>query len=204
MRIFKFISIISLLLFSRGCDFYSTSLWFFQEGGMAGEMNPLTRFFNVGFNGLIAVNVVVVGMVTFLYFFYSFRYKRMSPLEGTPRNIFQFASLTYFNRPDRFYYLLIGMAGNRSPLFAHFGFVMTRTIIFVSFLATIHNLCQYYQVGVYDTFRSIVGRPHFVISGLSLLFLILTYRSLLVKEYDLYKKTIPDPAIPRCIEPADL
>ncbi len=196
----KYISVVLLLLFARGCDFYSTSLWFFQEGGMEGEMNPLTRFFNVGWNGLVAVNILVVGMIACLYFFYCFRYKRMFPLKGTPRNIFEFASLTYFNRPDRFYYLLLGMAGNRSSLFAHFGFVMTRTIIFVSFLVTIHNLCQYYQVGVYDTFRSIVGRPHFVIAGLSLFFLILTYRNLLVKEYDLYKKSVQEQALAQNVE----
>ena len=35
----KFILLTFLLLFARGCDFYSTSLWFFQKDGIKDERN---------------------------------------------------------------------------------------------------------------------------------------------------------------------
>jgi hypothetical protein len=38
----KFFLLTFLLLFSRGCDFYSTSLWFFDNP--TGEQNPLYQF----------------------------------------------------------------------------------------------------------------------------------------------------------------
>ena len=41
----KFLSVMFLLLFARGCDFYSTSLWIFQEGGLEHETAiPLKGF----------------------------------------------------------------------------------------------------------------------------------------------------------------
>ncbi len=192
----KYISIILLLLFARGCDFYSTSLWFFQPGGMEDEMNPLTRYFNVGWNGLIAVNILVVIGISLLYYYYEFRYQPVSQFTNAARTRKEYASLLYFNTPNQFYKTMYGRPIHRKPFYAQTGYVLIRTIIFVSFLATIHNLCQYYNVWWYNIFRSIVIRPHYMIAGLSLLFLIFTYRLLLIKEFEKYKKSIHNPSVP--------
>ena len=71
----KFLTITFLLIFARGCDFYSTSLWFFEPGGMEGETNPLTSIFGVGWNGLIIANVIVIVPIIACYFFYEFSYR---------------------------------------------------------------------------------------------------------------------------------
>ena len=84
----KFVFLTLLLFFARGCDFYSTSLWFFQPDGKSGEMNPLTRFFNAGWSGLILTNILIVGFIVTLLYYYYFRYKRQFTFITQPRNHF--------------------------------------------------------------------------------------------------------------------
>ncbi|MBK9106585.1 MAG: hypothetical protein IPL92_19005 [Saprospiraceae bacterium] len=74
-------------------------------------------------------------------------------------------------------------------LIAHLGYVMIRAMIVGSFLATFHNLCQYYQVGFYDTYRDIVGRPLFVIYGLIVFSVLFFLYRVLRKEYSAALKT---------------
>ena len=178
----KFLTITFLLLFARGCDFYSTSLWFFQPGGMEGEMNPLTSVFGVGFNGLIIANVVVIGFILAGYFYYVFRYRpQRVPIQSD--NILDFASQLYFKEKGKLYQIFYKYPVDKKMMVAHFGYIMVRVIIVGSFLATFHNLCQYYNVGFYNTYREIVGRPLYVIYGLIFLsFLYFQYR-VLRKEY---------------------
>ncbi len=57
----KFFILTFFLLFARGCDFYSTRLWFFDDP--TGEQNPLYRFFGTGWTGLIIVNLIIVGLI---------------------------------------------------------------------------------------------------------------------------------------------
>lgn len=186
----KFILLTFLLLFSRGCDFYSTSLWFFQEGGMEGERNPLTYFFGVGWTGLILSNSIIVAMIIGLLYYFYFRYKRPGHFSPEPRNYQELASLQYFEQPNRFYHIFFKMPKNRSVLYAHLGFVLTIGLIVGSFLATFHNISQYYSFGFYNQFRQIVIRPLFVIYGLIFLTIILTYRGLLLSEYRKYLQGI--------------
>ena len=70
----KFFLLTFLLLFVRGCDFYSTSLWFFDNP--SGEQNPLYKIFGVGWTGLIIANIVIVGLIIYAFYYYSFRYTR--------------------------------------------------------------------------------------------------------------------------------
>lgn len=182
----KFILLTFLLLFSRGCDFYSTSLWFFQEGGMEGERNPLTYFFGVGWTGLIISNsIIILCIIGLLYYFY-FRYKRPRHFSQEPRNYQELASLQYFEQSGRFYQIFFRMPKNRNVLYAHLGFVLTIVVIVGSFLATFHNISQYYSFDFYNQFRQIVIRPLFVIYALLFLTTILTYRNLLKSEYKKY------------------
>lgn len=166
----KFLTITLLLLFARGCDFYSTQLWFFEPGGMAGEMNPLTRYLGVGWTGLIIVNVILVSFVLALYYYYHFHY-RSPVLDQKPVRFLDFVSMLYFNQKGKAYKIFYTMPADKKMFAAHLGYIMIWTIIVVSFLATFHNLCQYYNVGFYNTYREIVGRPLYVIYTL----LVLTY-----------------------------
>ena len=70
----RFLLLTVLLLFARGCDFYSTSLWFFDDP--TGEQNPLYRVFGIGWTGLIIVNVIVVGLIVYAFHYYTFTYSK--------------------------------------------------------------------------------------------------------------------------------
>lgn len=178
----KFFVLTALMLFSRGCDFYSTSLWFFQPNGMAGEMNPLTRFFGVGWNGLIFTNVLLVCLIVWAFYHYTFRYKPV-PLSVRPDNFRDYVSQAYFYEKGKFHQVFYRTPKNRRVMFAHLGYVLIRVVIVGSFLATIHNLCQFYEVGVYDTFREVVKRPLYVISGIIIFSVFYFYYKVLHKEY---------------------
>ncbi len=56
----KFFTLTFLMLCARGCDFYSTSLWFFDNP--SGKTNPLYKFFGAGWTVLIDTNIIVVGL----------------------------------------------------------------------------------------------------------------------------------------------
>jgi len=178
----KFFLITFLLLFSRGCDFYSTSLWFFDNP--TGETNPLFRFFGIGWNGLIVANIVIVGLIIYAFYYYTFRYNR-TIIKSKPNGITDFVSEMYFNEHGRFFDVFYKTPKNKKILLAHAGYILIRVVIVASFLATIHNLCQFYNVSIYNTFRELVGRPLYVIYGLMLAsFVYFTYR-IWKKEYDL-------------------
>lgn len=184
----KFLTMITLLLFARGCDFYSTRLWFFQPGGMEGEMNPLTRLFGVGWNGLIISNLIIISLIIGAYFYYVFRYR--PPRHTTePLKFLDFVSELYYKQKGKAYQIFYKAPTDKRILIAHLGYVMIRAMIVGSFLATFHNLCQYYQVGFYDTYRDIVGRPLYVIYGLIVFSVLFFLYRVLRKEYSAALKT---------------
>lgn len=161
----KFFLLTIILLFSRGCDFYSTGLWFFDNP--TGETNPLYRFFGVGWTGLVIANALIIGLIIYAFYFYSFKYKPKQ--QTTSKNLTDFVSELYFNEKGRFYHVFYKAPKNKAVLLAHTGYVLVRVVIVGSFLAAFHNLCQYYNVAFYNTFREIVGRPLYVIYGIMLL-----------------------------------
>lgn len=166
----KFLFISCLLLFSRGCDFYSTSLWFFQENGMASETNPLTQYFGVGWNGLIIANVILVGLILAAYYYYSFHYKpNKEQFDVSPKNFKEYISLRYYGVSHKFYQVFYKIPKSKKIAIAHFGYVSIRVLIIASFLATTHNLCQFYNVEFYNTFRELIKRPLYFIYGVVLL-----------------------------------
>jgi len=96
----RFFALVTLLLFARGCDFYSTSLWFFQPNGMKGETNPLTKYFGVDWNGLIITNFTVFGIIVAAYYYQSFWYKpRQLPMAFN--NFKEFVSVLYFGEKGK-------------------------------------------------------------------------------------------------------
>jgi hypothetical protein len=182
----KFLAITFLLLFARGCDFYSTQLWFFEPGGMAGETNPLTRYLGVGWTGLIIVNVIVVSLILISYYYYLVHY-RSPVMNPRPAKFLDFASQLYFKEDGKLYKLFYTLPLDKKMMAAHYGYMLTWIVIIGSFMATIHNLCQFYQVPIYDSYREIVGRPLYVIYGLlALTYLWFQYRVLKI-EYNKMK-----------------
>ncbi|HRG00440.1 MAG: hypothetical protein U0W65_02330 [Bacteroidia bacterium] len=182
----KFFILTFFLLFSRGCDFYSTSLWFFQPNGAEGETNPLTSVFGFGFNGLVASNIILIALIIYAFYYYSFKYQAKK-LNHIPANFIDYASEVYFHQKGKLFQVFYKIPKDKKTAMAHFGYVMIRVIIFGSFLATFHNLCQFYNVPFYNTFREIVIRPLFVIYGLvALSFIYFQYR-ILNKEYQTLK-----------------
>jgi len=96
----RFFALVTLLLFARGCDFYSTGLWFFQPNGMQGETNPLTKYFGVDWNGLITTNFTVVGIFVAAYCYQSFRYKP-GQLPMAFNNFKEFVSVLYIGEKGK-------------------------------------------------------------------------------------------------------
>lgn len=180
----KFFLLTFLLLFARGCDFYSTSLWFFDNP--TGETNPLVSIFGFGWLGLVVVNVVIVGLIIYALYYYYFKYT-MGKVATASSKLTDFVSELYFYERGKFYQVFFKAPKNRKVLVAHTGYVLTRVVIFGSFLATIHNLCQFYDVGAYDTFREMVRRPLFVIYGLIVVSIGYFYYMLWRKEFALAK-----------------
>ncbi len=181
----KFILLTFLLLFARGCDFYSTRLWFFDNP--SNETNPLTQIFGIGWTGLILTNLILVGLIVYGFHYYSFKYATPKLSIGTG-NLADFVSELYFNERGKFYQVFYKIPKNRNILIAHTGYVLVRVVIIASFLATLHNLCQFYNVPAYNDFREIVQRPLYVIYGLIIFsFIYFTYQ-LWKNEYDLNRK----------------
>lgn len=162
----KFYLLTILLLFSRVCDFYSTGLWFFDN--QSGERNSLTRFFDVGFTGLITANIIIVALVIYAFYRYSFKYS-INILTSKPEKLTDYISESYFSEKGKFFHIFYRTPADKNILIAHSGYILIRVIIFGSFLATFHNLCQFYNVAFYNTFREIVKRPLFIIYALILL-----------------------------------
>ena len=175
----KFIILTLILLFARGCDFYSTSLWFFDNP--TSETSPLYRFFGFGWTGLIIANIIIFGLIIYAFYFYSFKYKVTR--QTSSNKLTDFVSELYFNEKGRFFDVFYKTPKNKMTLLAHSGYVLTRVAIVASFLATFHNICQFYNVTFYNTFREIVGRPLYVIYGLILLSFIYFLYRLWSKEF---------------------
>lgn len=185
----KFVITSILLLFSRGCDYYSTALWFHDNP--SGETNPLVRWFGFGWGAIWCVNALVVGLVMYSYFYYLFRYKP-NPLIRAPKHLRDYVSLLYFQGKEPWYKLFYKFPVEKKVLLAHSGYILIRSIIFASFLATIHNLCQFYQFEFYNIFRESVKRPLYVIYSLILLYILLSTRQLLKNEYRQNLKSLPE------------
>ena len=170
----KFFLLTFLLLFSRGCDFYSTSLWFFDNP--TGEQNLLYRFFGLGWTGLLVSNIIIVALIIYSFHYYTFKY-RMLNVSAKPNNLMDYVSERYYGKAGLFFQIFYKTPGNKNTLWGHMGYVLIRMVIIGSFLATIHNLCQFYNIPMYNTFREIVGRPLYIIYGLIFLsFIFFQYR----------------------------
>lgn len=175
-----------LLILSRVLDFYSTSLWFFQPDGIKGETNPLTRFFGVGWTGLILVNIVLILAIIWAYYFYSYGYQPVK-IENPPDDFKAYISRLYFGTDNAFHKIFYTVSNNRNISIAHMGYALIRVVILGSILATIHNLCQFYNVELYNTFRHIVKRPLYVIYGIVILSMIyFQYKVLSIEYYHRY------------------
>ena len=170
----KFFLLTFLLLFSRGCDFYSTSLWFFDNP--TGEQNLLYRFFGLGWTGLLVTNIILVALIIYSFHYYTFKY-RMDHVSAKPNNLMDYVSERYYGKAGLFFQIFYKTPGNKNTLWGHMGYILIRMVIVGSFLATIHNLCQFYNIPIYNTFREIVGRPLYIIYGLIFLsFIFFQYR----------------------------
>ena len=181
----KFILLTILLLFARGCDFYSTSLWFFDNP--SDETNPLVQIFGFGWTGLLLTNLIIVGLTIYGFYYYSFKYSILK-FKIRPDKLLDFVSELYFNEKSKFYQIFYKIPKNKKIFLGHTGFVLIRVLIVASFLATIHNLCQFYNVPIYNAFRELVKRPLFVIYGLIILsYIYFSYR-IWKSEYVLVRK----------------
>jgi hypothetical protein len=152
----KFFLLSFLLLFARGCDFYSTSLWFFDHSHW--EINPFVRILGFGWTGLLVSNAIIVGGIIYLYYYYCFKHKP-GKVPSRPLRLTDYISELYYNRRGRFYQVFYKIPSNKKAFLGHAGYALIYTAIIGSFLATIHNLCQFYDLSFYNEFKEHVRRP---------------------------------------------
>jgi hypothetical protein len=101
----------------------------------------------------------------------------MLNVSAKPNNLMDYVSERYYGKAGLFFQIFYKTPGNKNTLWGHMGYVLIRMVIIGSFLATIHNLCQFYNIPMYNTFREIVGRPLYIIYGLIFLsFIFFQYR----------------------------
>ena len=86
-----------------------------------------------------------------------------------PSKFLDFASQLYFKEDGKLYKLFYTIPVDKKMVAAHLGYIMVWFAIVGSFIATFHNLCQYYNASFYNTYRDIVGRPLYVIYGVFVL-----------------------------------
>ncbi len=187
-KIIKYITVLFLLLFARGCDFYSTSLWIFQENGLTDETNPLTQLFGVGWNGLIVVNVVVVLIIAFCYYQYTFKYKVESKLIAKPETFKEYASILYYGKKNQLWKLLYKLPKNRKAAIAHSGYIAIWSVIFASLIVMTHNLLQFYDNKFYDVYLETVKYPKVLFYSIIFSPLVLLSYKLYKSEFELYEQ----------------
>ncbi|NOT36634.1 MAG: hypothetical protein HOP11_04595 [Saprospiraceae bacterium] len=183
----KYFLILFLLIFARGCDFYSTSLWIFQEGGLEDETNPLTQFFGVGWNGLVLVNIIVTIIIGYCFYIYMFKYKVIGNLKFIPESAIQYASILYYEKKNQLWKLLYKIPNNKLAAVAHTGYVATWGIIIASIIVTIHNLLQFYENQYYDIYLEFVKYPRPIFYIIIFSPMILLSLNLYNKEFQEYK-----------------
>lgn len=183
----KFLLLTLILLFARGCDFYSTSLWINEENGLNEEMNPLTQIFGMNWNGLILTNIILIGLIIWMSHYYHFRYNPQLNFNEIPKNYKEYISLLYYGKLNTFVKVFYKIPKNRKVLLGHLGYILIRVTIIASLLAAIHNTCQYHGYEIYDEFRNLVGQPLYVIYGLILISGVLISRKLFINEYKEYQ-----------------
>lgn len=176
----KFVAVLCLLLFARGCDFYSTSLWIFQENGLESETNPLTQLFGVGWNGHIILNVLIISLIAFCYYNYIFKYTIKDNLKFLPETTIQYASILYYGKKDQLLKLIYKIPNNKSAAIAHTGYIAIWGIIIASFIATLHNLLQYYDNPYYANYLEFVRFP-------KLIFYMIIFSPITILTLNLYR-----------------
>jgi hypothetical protein len=181
----KFILIVFLLLFARGCDFYSTGLWFFERP--EDEINPLVRILGFGWTGLIISNAILVALIIYCFYYYSYKYSPGKVLVR-PATLTDYVSQRYYNKPGKFYQVFYKMPLDKKTRLGHAGYIVIRVAIVASFLATIHNLCLFYNLSFYNRYLEIVGRPLSVLFGLVLLSIIWFSYRIWKKEFENARK----------------
>lgn len=154
----KFLLYSFLLIIGRGCDFYSTSLWYFQDGGHLYETNPISSILGMGWTALVAVNVIVIAFVLYGYYYYTYKYQ-IKYYSNPPKQLTAYVSDIYYGVPDKFYQILFRVPKNRKVAISHFGYIAIRLLIISSFIATLHNLGQFYNFPLYLHFKSLIGSP---------------------------------------------
>jgi len=182
----KFFILTVFLLFSRACDFYSTSLWYFDNPSH--ESNPLSRIFGLGWSGLIISNVIIVSIIIYSFYIYTYQYT-IQKLPNNPQKLTDYISELYYNEHGKFYQVFYKMPKSKKVLLAHGGYVMVRVVSIASLLATAHNLLQYYSNSYYFKYSQIVKYPVYVIYILVLLAMVYFTSRLWKKEYKSYSSS---------------
>lgn len=154
-----------LFLITRAGDLWSTQLFMGQPGGEAGEMNPLTSILGFRFGPLLLANLLLSALLIYGHWWYC-RHYALRPVQGAPKDRWQFLSLLYYGRPDQVRHIPF-RSGNMPKLYhAQLAHSLLKAVALVSVLAVLHNLGQFHAWPINDSLRKVLVRPAFVIYGI--------------------------------------
>lgn len=188
----QFYIIAIFLISARILDFYSTSLWFFQENGFANETNLLSKYAKISWYGIITINSLIVGTMLLGVYLYYNKYQISQIGSFMPKNYKNYISLLYFGKISRYYFILFSIPKYWKVYLLHIAVVGAKTLIMASFLASFHNFSQYYQFEFYKVFRDFVRRPSYVIYSLIIVALIYFTWQTHYREFIKYSKMFND------------
>ena len=176
----RFIFWVVAIIIGRLFDAYTTLLY---TPDLKKEGNPIVHIFGGGWNAIIVVQIVVVALVVYGLYFYTFKFKTVLPAE-TGLTFKQYVSFFCFRDKDSFHQIWYRRIVYKPGLMAVFGYVTTGTLIFASYLVGISTAFlilipaykPYYRMGV----------PFLLLATAVIAMLYFSYRFFKV-EYDKYR-----------------
>lgn len=157
----KFILLALLVIIGRLYDVTTTYLY---TPDLKNETNVLVKFLGAGWTSVIIIQSLIVGLIVYLLYFYFFKFKPTYPSDKG-LTLKQFSSYLYFNDTNSFSKLFYKIPENKKTLLASTGYVVSMTLIFVSFivgtsttlLLLSDNYKQLYRNGIQTSLFVIIG-----------------------------------------------
>lgn len=167
---------------TRAGDLWSTALFMLQPGGEAGEMNPLTSLFGLGYWPLTVSNILFSALLLYGHWQYCKHFGKRT-LPSVPSNRSEYVSLLFFGRVGQAWKTLFTVERNQRLHYSQLAHVLLKAIACVSVLAVLHNLGQFYGWALNNHLRTMLIRPTLVYYGICMPLAWFFASRMLTKEY---------------------
>ena len=179
----KFVILAFLVILGRLYDVTTTYLY---TPDLKNETNILVVFLGAGWTSVIIIQSLLVGLIVALLYFYFFKFKPDYPTDKS-LTLKQFSSYLYFNDTNSFGKIFYKIPENKKTLLASTGYVVSMTLIFVSFIVGTSTTLLLLSDNYKHLYRNGIQTSLFVIiGGLAVWFSINFFKI----EYKKYKHNV--------------